>query len=417
MHIDLQELLMEYCDANPEAVQKKDLDDCSLSITQIRDKLYRLGTILYEDLENQICVASVRAGFADMNQAVVVIQLQESRLLLVGYAKEGCIKQNICEEAFQKIQNVVDGKTTKDASRFPKIMTIAFVVVGLMAFISIRGYVVNRADPDIIDEALQSLPVESGSMETLGSTEVTEATEDPAFVEEVMLTVEATKKYNNAVKQFNLRVEEYNNAVSQVCIDNVKGLPTKLEQLSLESEAYEDNVNIVLGDYNNEKIAADTAQVHEMCLQVGMLIKVIQQINAPDGDWVCEKLNNIEGVTGCQQVTEALNPDGLLGKEGGYTACIYFTHSSVDQKDIPGDSIVAKGTDAGGAVEIYPSLADTQARVEYLGGFDNTILYTGSYAILGTMVIRTSYKLSDEQQFLLTDAITMALTTVENTAE
>ena len=417
MHIDLQELLMEYCDANPEGIQKKNLSGCVLTITQLRDKLYLIGTILYEDLENQIYIASIRSGFADMNQAVVVMQLHESNLLLVGYAKEGIIKQNICIDAFHRIQNVVDGKITKDTSRFPRIMTLALIVVGLISFISIRSCVVNRADPDIIDEALQSIPMESSSKENLMPTEVIEATEDPVFVEEVEFTIDATKKYNNAVKQFNLRVEEYNNVVSQVCIDNVEGLPTKLEQLSLESETYEDNVNIVLGEYNKEKIAADTAQIHEMCLKVEMLVNVIQQINAPDGDYVCEKLKSIEGITGCQQVTEELNPDGLLGKKGGYSACIYFSYAAVDQKGIPGDSIVGKGTDAGGAVEIYPSLMDAQARVEYLAGFDNTILYTGSYAILGTMVIRTSYKLSDEQQFLLTDAITKALTSVENMPE
>ena len=86
---------------------------------------------------------------------------------------------------------------------------------------------------------------------------------------------------------------------------------------------------------------------------------------------------------------------------------------SGNAKTVPGNNIVAKGTDAGGAVEIYATLEEAQARVEYLAGFDGTILYSGSYAIVGTMVIRTSYKLADEQQLLLTHAITMALTSVE----
>ena len=43
MHIDLQELLMEYCDANPEGIQKKNLSGCVLTITQLRDKLYLIG--------------------------------------------------------------------------------------------------------------------------------------------------------------------------------------------------------------------------------------------------------------------------------------------------------------------------------------------------------------------------------------
>ena len=78
-----------------------------------------------------------------------------------------------------------------------------------------------------------------------------------------------------------------------------------------------------------------------------------------------------------------------------------------------GNNIVSMDTDAGGAVEVYADLADAQARVEYLSGFDGTVLYSGSYAIAGTTVIRTSYKFTDEQQLLLTHTITMALTAVE----
>lgn len=94
--------------------------------------------------------------------------------------------------------------------------------------------------------------------------------------------------------------------------------------------------------------------------------------------------------------------------------CIYFTVAAARPNEVPGNSTVAKGTDAGGAVEVYSSLADAEARVEYLAGFDGTVLYSGSYAIVGTMVIRTSYKLSNEQQFDLTNAITTALTWKQN---
>lgn len=101
--------------------------------------------------------------------------------------------------------------------------------------------------------------------------------------------------------------------------------------------------------------------------------------------------------------------------------CVFYltayTHSAINQNEIPGNNIVAKGTDAGGALEVYANREDAEARVDYLAGFDNTILYSGSYAIVGTMVIRTSYKLTDEQQLILTDAITRAVTMVEPTTE
>ena len=61
-------------------------------------------------------------------------------------------------------------------------------------------------------------------------------------------------------------------------------------------------------------------------------------------------------------------------------------------------------------MEVYPTVQDAEARCEYLAGFDGTVLYSGSYAIVGTTVIRTSYKLTNEQQIELTNDITMALT-------
>lgn len=407
MQINLKKLLMEYCDANPDNIQKQNISDCALSITQLRDRLYLLGNILYEDLDNQIYVASVRAGFADMNRAIIAMQLSGSELSLIGYAKEGFIKQNLCEKAFQKIQDTAHGKAAIDTSRFPKLLTVTIMALGFAAFIFIRGCVTSGVDSGAVDELLQSSSAGSGISEP------TEVGEDSNFIAEVELTITATKAYNSAAKQFNSLVEKYNNAISLVCVDNIKDFPIKLEQLSLESESYEDNANIVMSNNSKEKIAADTEQIQNMTTEVEVLLQIVQQLNAPSGDWVCEKIRNIDGITGCQQVTESLNPDGLLGKEGGYSACVYFTHAEINQNDVPGNSIVAKGTDAGGAVEIYPTLADAQARVEYLASFDNTIFYSGSYAILGTMVVRTSYKFTDEQQFLITDAITMALTTTE----
>ena len=73
-----------------------------------------------------------------------------------------------------------------------------------------------------------------------------------------------------------------------------------------------------------------------------------------------------------------------------------------------------KGTDAGGAIEVYATAEEAQARCEYLSGFDGTILYSGSYAIVGTMVIRTSYKLDNNQQMALTRSITRELTAQQN---
>lgn len=102
----------------------------------------------------------------------------------------------------------------------------------------------------------------------------------------------------------------------------------------------------------------------------------------------------------------------MLNKDGGYYGCLYFTTILIDENSIPGKSIVDKGTDAGGAVELYSSLEDAKKRCEYLASFDGTILSTGSYVLIGTMVIRTSFELDDNEQYQLTDSIIKAMTTV-----
>lgn len=53
-------------------------------------------------------------------------------------------------------------------------------------------------------------------------------------------------------------------------------------------------------------------------------------------------------------------------------------------------------------------------RCEYLKQFDDTMLYTGFYSIVGTMVVRTSYVLTDEQQYTLNDYIVQQFTNLED---
>ena len=396
MHIDLVSLLMECGCSDTKSIQETVISECVISIQQMRDHLYMLGNIIYEDLDRQVYVAKVRAGYGDMNSAMVAMQLQGEKLFAAGYAKEGIIKQNICEQAFQKLTDFAHGKeitiTSKPKWIFPSIF-------GLVIVVAIFAMCRNSLSPG------ELVPTSDTTVQ-----ETTLSPEELAFIAEVELTIDATKAYNAAVEQFDLRVDEYNAAIQQASIDNIAGLPSAIEHLVLVSESYEDNAAVVQGDNSKEKIAADTETVLRMTSQVEQATLVVRQITAPSGEWVMDRLNGVESITGMQAVTDDLNPDGLLGKEGGYSACIYFTVAATIPDEVPGDSIVEKGTDAGGAVEIYPTLADAEARVEYLAGFDGTVLYSGSYAIVGTMVIRTSYKLSNDQQFELTSAITSALT-------
>ena len=381
MHIDLQALLMEHGNAKTEHIQEIKLPDCPLSILQIRDRLYLLGSILHEDLEHQVYVAAIRSGFADMGHAVVALQLQGKTLVAIGYAKEGIIKQHICEKALQKLVAAILGKKVSASSRSRIILPIILFAVVIAGFVTIRGYAEKQAEKAAFDAMIQQ-------------------------------TISATQEYNKAVEQFNASVEEYNHAVSLICIDNIDGLPAVLEILKKESDGYDEIVEAVENGILAESITTDTNTVREMTAQVQALTAVVKQITAPTAEWITERISSISSISGTQAVTKDLDPDQLLGKEGGYSACVYFTVSSIDASTVPGNTIAEKGTDAGGAIEVYATVEEAQARCDYLSGFDGTILYSGSYAIVGTTVIRTSYKLENAQQMALTRAIARELTAI-----
>lgn len=414
MSNSLIKLLCEYgCPENAE-FQERLISDCPLTVLQLRDRLMLIGDILCEDTKNSIYVVAVRTGAGNMNFARIAVQLNANRINMVGYAKEGAIKQHLCEKAFQKIENAVHSGTVEKASKPGRFLSIIIAVIVLASFVCIRNYVLNSVDKDKIKDELSAAIPSTTSAE---QSETVTPTEDPVFVAEIEKTIEATKGYNAAVKAYNSCVAEYNEAVTLTCIDNLAGLPYEFEELSYESEVYDDVEAAVLNGVTKEAIVTDTDTITKMTQQVTQATVLVKQITAPSGEWVTERLAMVDGITGTQMVTEAQNPDGLLGKEGGYSDCVYFALSVIDQKEVPGGSIVAKGTDAGGAVEVYPTLADAEARVEYLAGFDGTVLYSGSYAIVGTMVIRTSYKLTDEQQIEFTKAITAAMTSVLQDSE
>lgn len=139
---------------------------------------------------------------------------------------------------------------------------------------------------------------------------------------------------------------------------------------------------------------------------------------APSDDFVIERLKYIGTITDIAPVTEDHDPNGQLGKQGGYIGCIYFADSQVDRSQIysEGDNVIDIGTEGGGAIEIYKTAAEAATRESYLASFDGTIFSTGSHCIIGTCVVRTSARLTASQQNSLTEEIIHVLT-AESTAD
>ena len=120
-------------------------------------------------------------------------------------------------------------------------------------------------------------------------------------------------------------------------------------------------------------------------------IQQMRQITNPSGDFVIQRIQGIDGITGVQAATEDHDPNDNLNKQGGYTAAIFFSLSLINQDEIIGTDIVDKGTQGGGCIEVYANVEDAEKRNTYLSAFDGAgMLNPGSHTVLGTIVIRCS---------------------------
>ena len=134
---------------------------------------------------------------------------------------------------------------------------------------------------------------------------------------------------------------------------------------------------------------------------------------SPTETYIIESLKKSELVLEIEAVTESNDPNGKLNADGGYTACVFFSSTLVDQSDFSAKSVVEKGTSCGGCIEVYSSEEDATARNEYLAKFDGGLLDSGSHTVIGTIVIRTSEKLAKEQQTELTRNLISIITSSE----
>lgn len=234
---------------------------------------------------------------------------------------------------------------------------------------------------------------------------------------------EAVTSYDKAVKKV-----KATNKTLQVAIDEAEKL-VKSNQHSLDAKSL-DNLKATIKAANNDlrkipKMSDKTEAIKEQAEELDQpldysasiqsltdsstaytnSVKQLIQITNPNQSFVEERLKEVDTVTGVQSVTEANDPNGNLNKQGGYTASIYFTDSQVTEA-VEGADIVAKGTDAGGNIEVYKTAEEAQVRNTYLSTFDaQGLLNPGSHYVYGSLVIRTSSHLTASQQTALTEAI------------
>lgn len=157
------------------------------------------------------------------------------------------------------------------------------------------------------------------------------------------------------------------------------------------------------------------SKIEEKKIAFESSVAQMKQITNPTGDFVILRLRQIDSIVDIQGVTEDNDPNGNLNKQGGYTSTTYFTSGLVNQEDVYGNTVIERGTDGGGSIEVYASAEDAQKRDDYLSVFDGAALMMnpGSHSVIGTVVIRTSARLTASQQTDLDNQIKSKLTEVQ----
>ena len=235
--------------------------------------------------------------------------------------------------------------------------------------------------------------------------------------------------HQTAISHFEKSVDtlnENNKAIEKQIADTEKIIKEKAEPL--EAKTLEDLKTAVKEAKNSirkaPKMESDTQKIEDQAKEIAKpvdysetqknitkkltayqnSVKQLAQITNPKDSFVEERLKEIDTIQEIQHVTESNDANGLLNKQGGYTASIYFSDKQVTEP-VEGVDLVDKGTEAGGCIEVYKTKEEAEKRNTYLSAFDGGILNPGSHYVYGTIVIRTSQHLTASQQKVLTEKI------------
>lgn len=228
---------------------------------------------------------------------------------------------------------------------------------------------------------------------------------------------DAKSAYNNAVFSIETKNIELEDAISKLqaltnsenkpidetLIDSANKVIKEAEQNKVLVENMPSSINEIKAkteELKNTTVDYTTyfQEMTELTTNLSNSIEAYKKFMNPTSEYIISKLANVDDIKNSEAVTEDNDPNGQLNKPGGYTSDVYFESKNVNLSKVYGVSLMEKGTQAGGSIEVYANEEDANKRNIYLASFDGTILSSGSHRVLGTTVIRTSDKLTVTQQ-------------------
>lgn len=201
----------------------------------------------------------------------------------------------------------------------------------------------------------------------------------------------------NAKESLELKDKALDDTVKPALKDACDKASKEIKIPEMPSETDEINVKIKTLKSIENDLNEQIDDVKNMESELDKSRKQYKLLVNPSEKLIVDRLKKVKNIDKVAAVTEDNDPNGNLNKPGGYTAQVYFS-SPLVQDDIFTGDVIEDGTDGGGSVEVYKTVSDANKRNDYLGGFDGGFLSSGSHAVYGTIVIRTSDKLTASQQ-------------------
>lgn len=352
----INDKISKFIDINNVKVHDEKYDLNNVQFEKIRDSIYKLGDVLEEDIDNKVFIVNIRSGLLNSIQILTCIYCDEKIIYYKIFDQTKKIDNTSINNIINKINKEMGIKCNKKKLKIHNI--IITIVIFFIIFCGVYFY----------------------------------------------LFYKITEKYNMKINEYNQKLVQYKKEIKVVDVSNIDSFQNILDTLKNVDLNFI-NLCFSIKDGNRiEKVNRDIVALDSEILKLNNNIDTIKKICNPNVDEIFNKISSVTYVDKAEIVNEEQKESEIFKYDGIFKDCIYFTIKELEQ-GVDGNSPVEKGTDAGGCIEIYENLEKARKRYDYLMGFDNTIYYSGQFICVGTMIVRTSYKLSDELNNSIVNAI------------